>query len=117
MSVVSTVIDDEKINGDYAGWFQAILQERYPGTVAMFVAGCGADANPLPRFAPGIGELYGQILATAVQQVLEQPMEPLTSLLSTNYGEATIPFETPPTREELLAMLPGRGRESDSYVR
>ena len=36
-------------HGDYAGVAQAVLETRHPGTIALFVAGCGADANPNPR--------------------------------------------------------------------
>ena len=38
-----------RISGDYAGFAQHELEARYPGTTALFVQGCGGDANPLPR--------------------------------------------------------------------
>src|SRR5207248_3060216 len=44
-----TVLDFYKFCGDYAGFAQIELETRYPGAQAMFVAGCGADQNPLPR--------------------------------------------------------------------
>src|SRR5205814_305559 len=33
------------IDGDYAGCAQAELQTRFPGAQAMFLTGCGGDAN------------------------------------------------------------------------
>ncbi|HWA98166.1 MAG TPA: neutral/alkaline non-lysosomal ceramidase N-terminal domain-containing protein, partial [Pirellulales bacterium] len=36
-------------NGDYAGFAQQVLEETYPGAVAMFMNGCSADQNPYPR--------------------------------------------------------------------
>src|SRR5204862_543077 len=36
------------ICGDYAGFAQAAIEER-EGCVAMFMIGCGGDANPYPR--------------------------------------------------------------------
>jgi len=101
----TTTINDGKINGDYAGYAQAALEENHPGAVAMFVAGCGADANPLPRHAPGMVENYGRILATAVTQTIEHPMEPIDASLHAAYGEATLPLQLPPTRDELVAIL------------
>jgi len=35
--------------GDYAGFAQAHLQAQHPGVQAMFMIGCGGDANPHPR--------------------------------------------------------------------
>ena len=60
------------IHGDYPGHAQAQLELRHPGCVALFLNGCGADANPLPRFRPGLAELYGAVLAAAVNDVLER---------------------------------------------
>jgi hypothetical protein len=37
--------------GDYAGFAQAYVQERLPGAQAMFMIGCGGNANPYPRGA------------------------------------------------------------------
>ena len=37
------------ISGDYAGFAQAALEAEHPGTVALFITGCAADANPNPR--------------------------------------------------------------------
>ena len=43
----TTLRDDfVEFHGDYAGVAQAELEARHPGATALFVAGCGADANP-----------------------------------------------------------------------
>ena len=38
-----------------------MLEDGNPGAVALFVAGCGADCNPLPRLDPAgeLGRMYG----------------------------------------------------------
>ena len=36
-------------HGDYAGVAQAALEARHPGATALFMTGCGGDANPEPR--------------------------------------------------------------------
>lgn len=102
----TTCINDDKVNGDYAGHAQAELESRHPGAIAMFVQGCGGDANPLPRHRPGLGEAYGFILAEAVSQVLSQPMAPIRGPLRVAFGEATLPFEKLPSRQELLSLKP-----------
>lgn len=52
----ATAINDEKVNGDYCGHACYAIETAHPGAVALFVAGCGADCNPLPRLDP-TGEL------------------------------------------------------------
>jgi hypothetical protein len=101
----TTTINDGKINGDYAGYAQEFLQQDHAGAVAMFVAGCGADANPLPRMAPGLVEAYGRVLASAVNQTIEEPMMPIESPLSTAYGEVTLPYQALPTRSTLKQLI------------
>lgn len=118
----TTCVNDGCVNGDYAGWAQQKLEESFPGSIALFVAGCGGDANPLPRHQPGLGEAYGFVLASAVSQVVRHDpgattpggistsgeMFPLHGPLRTVFGETVLPFEPLPTRQDLLSALPGR---------
>jgi hypothetical protein len=107
----TTTVNDGTINGDYAGFAQAELESIHPGAVAMFVAGCGGDAGPNPRWQKGLAELYGHILARAVEDVLTGsiaiPAEPVDFPLSADAGIATLHFEPAPDRAALQAMLPG----------
>jgi arylsulfatase A-like enzyme len=41
--------DYYRLNGDWAGYAQDYLERAHPGATALFVTGCGADANPEPR--------------------------------------------------------------------
>src|SRR5262249_51357231 len=72
-----TVLDIHKFSGDYAGNAQIALEEKYPGVQAMFIAGCGADQNPIPRRRVELAESYGRQLARGVQDVLDRSMRPL----------------------------------------
>jgi hypothetical protein len=117
-----TCIEDGKVNGDWPGYAQTELQNMHPGATALFVAGCGGDINPLPRFRPGLGESYGRILAAAVEQVLEAQasdksfsgqqqggkLRSLEGPLRMEFAEIEIPFDRLPTRKELRSSLPGR---------
>src|SRR5262249_41561461 len=64
--------------GDYAGFTQAYLEEKYPGALALFWIGCGGDANPTPRGKIEHCRTHGQHLADAVSDVLKRPMTPIT---------------------------------------
>jgi hypothetical protein len=97
----NTVLDDYQINGDWAGYAQAALEEKYPGASAMFVEDCGADANPMPRRTVELAERYGEIVATAVDQVVHGKMKPVEGPLKAAFESVDLPFQKAPSREEL----------------
>ncbi len=96
----STVLSLNQWSGDYPGFAQQALEERYPGCQAMFFAGCGADQNPLPRRTVELARHYGRRLATAVEAViLTSQMSPVAGSLQTMYQEIGLPLATLPARE------------------
>ena len=104
-------------SGDYPGFAQMVVQQRYPEAVAMFWAGCGADQNPLPRRSPELARSYGQQLANAVTEVVDGPMEPVAGELSTSYKEIPIAFGQPLTLAETRAMLSSRRAKDVNWAR
>lgn len=122
----STALSGYKVSGDYAGFAQEELEETYPGAIALFVQGCGGDANPLPRImssdspeAVELARAYGKILARAVDLVLKGKMTPIDGPLRTAYAVIQIPFRTPPTQEmlqERLAQATGPKRRQIQYL-
>ena len=97
----NTVLDDYQINGDWAGYAQAELDKQYPSALAMFVQDCGADANPLPRRSVELAEHYGETIATAVDQALHAKMRPVQGPLTAAFVSVDLPFQKPPSRQEL----------------
>jgi neutral ceramidase len=84
-------------HGDYAGVAQATLEQRHPATTAMFVAGCGADANPMPRGTMALVNAHGTALADSVDRALKSPAAVAASL-RTAYGAVDLPFADEATR-------------------
>jgi neutral ceramidase len=109
----ATVLSDYLINGDWPGFAQAQIEKAHPGAVALFVPGCGADANPLPRRSVDLAQKYGQILAAAVEEVLNAKMRPLAGPLNAAFELVDLPFRPPPTREQLQTRL----QEKDVILR
>lgn len=85
-------------HGDYAGVAQAALETRHPGTTALFVMGCGADANPKPRGTLELVQAHGTALADAVDRALPAASIILPSL-QTAYGTVALPFVDPAARD------------------
>ncbi len=63
-----------QISGDYAGFAQLELEKKHPGSVALFIQLCGADANPNPRGTLALAQQHGRTLAAQVDRVLSSPM-------------------------------------------
>ena len=97
----ATVLSFYQWSGDYPGFAQISVEETYPGTLAMFWAGCGADQNPLPRRQVEQAQEYGQRLAAAVDETLKGRMHKISGNLQTVYNEIDLEFGPLPTREAL----------------
>jgi hypothetical protein len=97
----NTVLDGYEWSGDYAGFAQDKLESDHPGMQAMFVSGCGADQNPLPRRKVALAEQYGKELAASVEKVLASPMRNLEPALDTRMELVSVDLGDRPTKEEL----------------
>ncbi|MBI2505868.1 MAG: neutral/alkaline non-lysosomal ceramidase N-terminal domain-containing protein [Candidatus Latescibacteria bacterium] len=93
--------------GDYPGFAQLDLEARFPGAAAMFFNTCGADQNPLPRRQVELCERYGKMLAEAVGEVLERPMQPLSSGLEAAFEFVDLDYDQLVTRETLMPVAEG----------
>jgi hypothetical protein len=99
-------------NGDYAGYAQAALEEAHKGALALFVTGCGADANPRPRGTPDLAGEHGRELAAAVDKALVD-MPPVRGPLSTAFAVVPLQFAALPSEQELVKRL----SDPNEYVR
>lgn len=89
-----------QLSGDYAGFAQLELEKQHPGTIAMFVMGCGADINPNPRSTLPYAQQHGTSLAEAVDKILNGKMSGIDGKVKTTFDRVNIPFGPPPTKEE-----------------
>jgi hypothetical protein len=87
----------------------------------MFVQGCGADSNPLPRYhsndealiqrSLALSKMYGKVLAEAVDLTLSGKLAPLAGPIRTTFEYVDIPFESMPPRDELDRRRAGKDPE------
>ena len=95
------------ISGDYAGFAQAYLEKRFLGAQAMFMSGCGADANPSPAGSMTLAERHGKTLGEEVARVAEQSLVAVQGDLGTAYETVELPLQELPKSEiEERARLP-----------
>ena len=79
--------------GDYAGFAQAWVQEQQPGAQAMFMIGCGGDANPYPRGTMADARENGAALGRDVSRILNGPLRPLHGSLNCVFDQASLPLQ------------------------
>ncbi|MEZ6034866.1 MAG: neutral/alkaline non-lysosomal ceramidase N-terminal domain-containing protein [Planctomycetaceae bacterium] len=101
----ATVLSGMNWCGDWPGFAQLEIERRHPETVAMFMAGCGADQNPLPRRTVELATEYGNQIADSVDRALAGPMQTVQGKLRTAWREIDLAFDKLPSREQLEADL------------
>jgi hypothetical protein len=106
----ATVLSGYDWCADWPGYAQLEIEQRHPGCLALFWAGCGADQNPLPRRTVALAEGYGKQTADAVDAAHQQELKPITGELKTGYREISAPLGTLPTKEELETAAGGKDK-------
>lgn len=89
----TTLVDNNNlINGDYAGFAQQALEQRYPGATTLFLMGCAGDQNPYPRGTAELAKQHGAALAAAVEKVVNGEMHPVRAPIHTNYNRVYLAY-------------------------
>src|SRR5574340_1302922 len=100
----ATALSDYQINGDWPGFFKETYEQQHPGAEALFVQGCGADANALPRRTVELAQKYGEIMAAAVDEVTRGRMPAVAGPIHAAYETVDLPL-MPRTRAQITAEL------------
>lgn len=112
----NTTLGIYQINGDYAGYAQHYLEEAHPGTVAMFMMGCGGDQNPYPRRQLELAKQHGRTLATAVEAALETPKREITGSLKMAFDTVNLEYADAPTRAQLTEQAQSTSQYDRKYA-
>jgi neutral ceramidase len=96
--------DNYEISGDYAGFAQSYVRERYPSAQAMFILGCAGDSNPYPRGTLELAREHGTTLGKEVCRVLESELRPVTGPLQIAFDQVDLPLQTSLSREDLQKL-------------
>jgi putative membrane-bound dehydrogenase-like protein len=106
-----TTLDPKEntISGDWAGYAQSAIEADHPGAIAMTVIGCGADANPTRRLAPGAAADHGRAIADEVNRLLAGPWRELPGPPAAAFERCALPFDTLPTAAELERLVKAGG--------
>ena len=104
-----------QISPDYPGEMSEALEQRHPGTVALFLNGAAGNINPLTvSGGPSEAEKHGKRLAAAIEETLPQLPTSQGEGLSLKRRAITFPARTPtgqpaakPLKTEIAALRLG----------
>jgi hypothetical protein len=105
--------DHYRIGGDWAGYTQEYLERAHPGATALFVTGCGGDANPEPRGKLDFARQHGLEMAGAVSRVLTHALVPVQGPPRAVLERVDLPLARLPTREEYQKRL----QDKNQFIR
>jgi hypothetical protein len=97
--------DHYRLGGDWAGYAMDYLERAHPGAAALFVTGCGGDANPEPRGKLEFARQHGLEMAGAVGKVLRGERSAVEGKLKGVLERVDLPFAPLPTRAEFSKRL------------
>ncbi len=113
----ATSMGDYQISGDWPGYAKEEIEKAHPGAIALFVQGCGADSNPLPRYqgtdpallpySTALPRMYGKIISAAVDLVLGGSMSKVSGAFSSAFETVPLGIRTA-SRDQLKELLQSR---------
>lgn len=103
------------VHPDWAGIAQLQLELAYPKAVALTALGCGGDQNPYPRREENLVRLHGANLAQEAKRVANATMQTVAGPLQGGQRTLQLPFDKPPTEDELKQRLASGKSVHDKY--
>lgn len=99
---------DYAICGDFAGFAQQYVEEKFSGSVAMFMQGCGGDTTPYPTGSLDLARAHGAELGQEVERVLTgSGLHPVRGPLQTKLAYSELPLEAPMSLAQIEEMARG----------
>ncbi len=96
-------LSNNKISGDWAGYAQELIQDDFPGAIALVSIGCGADANPSSGVTGDKTEIasrQGAEIAREVKRLAGGYLTPVAGKITTTERRFELPLADPPSREQ-----------------
>jgi hypothetical protein len=96
--------DDLRYCADWSGFARERLEQDYPGALALFIAGAGADQNPEPRGSVELSRQHGEEIAAAIQKSLHQSGIEVTGGIRADWEDVSLALE-PISLDAIKRML------------
>lgn len=96
-------LSNNKISGDWAGYAQQLIQDDFPGAIALVSVGCGADSNPRSGVTGDKTEIasrQGAEIAREVKRLAGGMLAPIKGEIHATLRRFELPLADPLAREQ-----------------
>ncbi len=100
-----------QICAEWAGFACDEIERQFPGSTALAIIGCGADANPEPRRNLDDAKQHGLSAAREVERLVRSTLTPLPATIDARLRKLDLPLEPPPDRATLERRAKVAGSE------
>jgi hypothetical protein len=90
-----------KICAEWAGFACDDIERQYPGSTALVIIGCGADANPEPRRNLDDARNHAAALAREANRLLATSLTPLPGRITARFKQIDLPLGPRPDKGAL----------------
>ena len=90
-----------QICAEWTGYACDEIERQFPGSTALAIIGCGADANPEPRRNLDDAKQHGLSAAHEVERLLKSALTPLPATIDARVRKLELPLEPSPDRAAL----------------
>jgi neutral ceramidase len=107
-----------KYHPDYAGVAAEQIENRFPGSVALYLTGAAGEIDPQPQGGVEQAEIHGRTLSAAVLAALDRARQrPIRGPLRTGDRVVRLPLAPIPTREKYVELSRGRSAYRQRHAR
>jgi neutral ceramidase len=105
----TTVGSRNHVGGDWAGFSNTHIEEKYPSAVALTTIGCGADVGPQPGGNLELASQHGAAIAGEVERLLKGPLTELTETIAAEQRMIQLPLARSPGKEHFERLSQDAG--------
>ena len=98
-----------KICAEWTGYACDEIERQSPGSIALAIIGCGADANPEPRRNLDDAKAHGIAAGREVDRLVKSTLTPLPVRIQSRFRRIELPLEPLPGRTKLEEQTKVRG--------
>ncbi len=99
----AVTLSHNKVGGDWPGYAQQAIEDAFPGTIALFAIGCGADSNPTSDVTgdkTDVASRQGLALGREVTRIVKGSLTPVTGPIVVHNETISLPLADLPTTEK-----------------
>lgn len=114
----TTIGSRNVVSGDWAGFANDAIEEKFPGSVSLVSIGTGADIGPQPTGNSTLAKQHGQDLGDEVLRIVKSDkLESIAQVPDVITTTVALPLEKPKDREHWSKVAQGRGFEKQLALR